>query len=49
MATAAERLIHPDKITWVVVGDRSKVEAGLRELGVAEVRIIDADGQPAGI
>ena len=45
MATAAERLIHPDKTTWVIIGDRSKVEAGIRELGIADVQIIDAEGQ----
>lgn len=46
MATAAERLIRPDKLVWVVVGDRAKVEAGLRELNVADIQLIDADGNP---
>jgi zinc protease len=32
----------------VVVGDRSKVEAGIRELGLGEVRFIDADANPVG-
>jgi zinc protease len=31
---------------WVVVGDLSKIEPGIRELNVGEVRKIDADGQP---
>jgi zinc protease len=44
LATAAEKLIHPDKLVWVVVGDRSKVEAGIRELNFGELRFIDTDG-----
>jgi len=30
-----------------VVGDRAKVEAGIRELGWGEVNLLDADGNPA--
>jgi zinc protease len=44
MATAAERLIHPDKLVWVIVGDRSKIESGIKELNLGELRIVDADG-----
>jgi zinc protease len=44
LATAAEKLIRPDKLVWVVVGDRSKVEAGIRELNFGELRFIDTDG-----
>ncbi len=44
---AARKLVHPDQLVWVVVGDRSKVEAGLRDLGWGEVQLIDADGNPA--
>ena len=29
---AAKEIIHPDRLVWVVVGDRSKIEAGIREL-----------------
>jgi hypothetical protein len=29
-----------------VVGDRKKIEPGLRELGFDEIRLIDADGAP---
>ena len=31
-------------LTWVVVGDMAKVEAGIRDLNLGEVRRIDADG-----
>jgi zinc protease len=32
---------------WVVVGDMSKIERGIRELDLGEVRKIDADGNAA--
>jgi len=41
---AAKEVVHPDQLVWVVVGDRSKVESGLRELGWGEVQLLDADG-----
>ncbi len=41
---AAHKLLYPDDMVWVVVGDRSKVEAGIRELGLGEIQMIDADG-----
>ncbi|HLP99792.1 MAG TPA: pitrilysin family protein [Candidatus Limnocylindria bacterium] len=43
---AAKLIVHPDNMVWVVVGDRSKVEAGIKELGLGEIRLLDADGKP---
>jgi zinc protease len=43
---AAKLVLRPDHLTWVVVGDRSKIEAGIRELNLGEVRFMDADGKP---
>jgi len=43
---AAKQVIHPDNIVWVVVGDRAKIESGVRELNFGEIRFIDADGNP---
>jgi len=43
MDKAARRVVNPDKIDWVVVGDRAEVEAGLNQLGM-EVKLIDVDG-----
>jgi len=43
---AAKKVIHPDNLVWVVVGDRSKIEPGVRELAFGEIRFIDADGNP---
>jgi zinc protease len=42
----AKKYIQPSHLVWVVVGDMSKVEAGVRELNVGEVHKIDADGNP---
>jgi zinc protease len=43
---AAKRVVQPDHLIWVVVGDRAKIEAGVREVGLGEVRFLDADGKP---
>ncbi|HYT69974.1 MAG TPA: hypothetical protein VEK78_01250, partial [Gemmatimonadales bacterium] len=43
-AAQAAQLIEPDRLVWVVVGDRAKIEAGIRELNLGEVSFIDADG-----
>ena len=44
LAGAAKRVIHPDKLIWVVVGDRAKVEAGIRDLNLGELHLLDPDG-----
>ncbi|NOY58635.1 MAG: insulinase family protein [Calditrichaeota bacterium] len=41
---AAKKVLHPDKLVWVVVGDRNKIEAGIREMGFDEIKLIDGDG-----
>jgi zinc protease len=42
----AKRLLDPDRLTWVVVGDRAVMEAKVKALGFGEIAIIDADGKP---
>ena len=42
----AKKYILPEHLVWVVVGDMSKVEPGIRELNLGEVHKIDADGNP---
>ena len=44
--TAASETIQPDKLVWVVVGDRAKIEPGIRELNLGALQFIDADGKP---
>ena len=46
LGQTAREVIHPDHIVWVVVGDRAKIESGIRELNFGEIRFIDADGNP---
>ncbi|MFQ5709910.1 MAG: M16 family metallopeptidase [bacterium] len=41
---AASKVLHPDNLVWIVVGDREKIEEGVRELGYGELHFIDADG-----
>jgi len=41
---AARSVLHPDNLIWIVVGDRAKVESGIRELNIGEMHLIDADG-----
>jgi predicted Zn-dependent peptidase len=43
---AAKEVIHPDKLTWVIVGDLSKIEQPVRALNLGEVHVIDPDGNP---
>ncbi len=42
----AQDYLHPSQMVWVVVGDRAKIEQGIRELKLGEIRFIDADGNP---
>ncbi|MFT3897599.1 MAG: pitrilysin family protein [Thermomonas sp.] len=43
---AAARTLDGNALTWVVVGDLSKIEAGIRALDIGQVQVIDADGKP---
>jgi len=45
VTAVAGEVVHPDQLVWVVVGDRSKIEAGLRELKLGEIRLIDTEGK----
>ncbi|HMI51366.1 MAG TPA: pitrilysin family protein [Candidatus Saccharimonadales bacterium] len=46
IASAAKTVIHPDNLTWVIVGDRAKIEAGVKELNLGEVKFLGPDGRP---
>ncbi len=41
----AAKVVRPDRLVWVVVGDREKIEPGIRELGLGPIYEIDADGK----
>ena len=40
----AKKILVPENLVWVIVGDRAKIEAGIRELGYGEVKLIDSNG-----
>jgi zinc protease len=40
---AASEVVQPDHMVWVIVGDRAKIEAGVRELGLGEVRLLNPE------
>lgn len=44
ITAAARNLVRPDRLVWVVVGDRSKIEPGIRALGHKQIIFLDADG-----
>ena len=44
----AMRLLQPERMTWVVVGDRGVIEAEVRALQFGDLRIVDVDGNPVG-
>jgi predicted Zn-dependent peptidase len=43
---AAGEVIHPDRLTWVIVGDLKQIEAPVRALNLGQVQVLDADGKP---
>ncbi|MCD9032485.1 insulinase family protein [Luteimonas sp. Y-2-2-4F] len=43
---ASASTIDPERLTWVIVGDLSKIEAPVRALELGEVTVVDADGRP---
>ena len=42
---AAKEVVRPDNLIWLVVGDRAKIEAGVRELNYGDFRLMDTDGK----
>ena len=40
---AASEVVEPDHMMWVVVGDRAKIETGVRELGLGEVKLLNPE------
>jgi zinc protease len=40
---AAAEVVEPDHLVWVIVGDRAKVEAGVRELGLGTVEVLNPE------
>ncbi len=41
---AAIKVVKPNNLTWVIVGDRSKIEQGIRELNLGTIKFLDVNG-----
>lgn len=41
---AVKKVLKPKQMVWLIVGDRNKIEQGIRDLNLGEVKLIDADG-----
>ena len=37
--------LKPEKLTWLIVGDREQIEEGIRELGLGEIEVWNKDGE----
>jgi len=44
VSEAANEVVQPDNMVWVVVGDRARIEEGIRSLGFGDIVLMDADG-----
>ncbi len=42
---AVKEIVHPDNLIWVVVGDRAKIESGVKELNLGEFHLMSPDGK----
>jgi zinc protease len=45
---AARRLLQPERLTWIVVGDLGVIADDVRALGFGDLRVVDVDGKPVG-
>jgi zinc protease len=43
VTSAAKKVVHADRLVWVIVGDKSKIEQGLKDLKLGEVRTMEAE------
>ncbi|HEY1021158.1 MAG TPA: hypothetical protein VGE06_02540, partial [Flavisolibacter sp.] len=41
--TAAGKVIKPSQMVWIVVGDRAKIEQGIRELNIGDIQVMQAE------
>jgi len=39
-----EQVLHPEALTWVIVGDAAHIRPSLEKLGIAPVQAMDSDG-----
>ena len=46
VAAAADRLVRPQSLIWVIIGDAGEIEGQLKDLGLGPIRRLDASGMP---
>ena len=46
IAAASKKYVQPGQASLLLVGDRSKVEAKVRELKLGELVVLDTEGKP---
>jgi zinc protease len=46
VTAAAAKVVQPDHMVWVVVGDRARIEQSIKELNLGQIHLVDADGNP---
>jgi zinc protease len=45
ISDAAKTVLDANRLVWVIVGDRKKIEPDVRALSIGDVHVIDADGR----
>jgi zinc protease len=45
ITAAAKRIVRPDQMVWIVVGDQAKIQKGIDELGFGEIHKMSPDGE----
>lgn len=45
IVNATQSVLKPEKLIWVVVGDKQKIEPKIRALGFGEITLMNADGE----
>ena len=48
LRAVSQKILQPDHLAWIVVGDRSKIEAALEGLSFGEIHYLDGDGNAVG-
>jgi len=43
--SAATKVIQPAQMTWLIVGDRKKIEKSIRDLNFGEIHFINSEGK----
>jgi zinc protease len=44
LQAAASELVHPEALTWIIVGDLAVIETSVRALDLGEIKVLDTDG-----